>query len=93
MMSNVKTAVRIIIALMLFCGAVNGQVLNRRQMVILQRQQKQLDQQQELLEKQLLSQVCSFTPIIRPFHSANPLILIGCYRRVLRRLETRIYRQ
>lgn len=55
-MGNVKTLVRIIVAMMCLYGIVNGQILTRRQMV-LQRQQKQLDQQQELLEKQLLAQV------------------------------------
>lgn len=75
-MSTVKTAVRIIIALMCFYGAVNGQILTRRQMV-LQRQQKQLDQQQEQLETQLLSQV-----LISSFGLQSRLIcLIGRFRR------------
>lgn len=56
-MSDLKTLVRIIIALMCFYGAVNGQIVNRRQQLSLQRQQRQLEQQQEQLEKQLLSQV------------------------------------
>lgn len=69
-MSDVKTAVRIIIALMCFYGAVNGQILNRRQM-ILQRQQKQLDQQQDILESQFLTQVWS----LQSFSVHSQLIL------------------
>jgi hypothetical protein len=57
-MSNIKTGVRIIIiSLLVLQCAVNGQILNRRQQAVLQRQQNNLDQQQGLLEKQLLSQV------------------------------------
>lgn len=55
-MSDLKLLVRIILALMCFYGAVNGQI-NRRQQMNLQRQQNQLNEQQEQLEKQLLSQV------------------------------------
>lgn len=56
-MSVLKMVVRIILALMCFYGATNGQIVNSRQQVNLQRQQKQLNEQQEQLEKQLLSQV------------------------------------
>lgn len=72
-MSNVKTSVRIILALLCFYGAVHGQTLTRRQQMNLQRQQTQVDQQQELLEKQLLSQVS----ILNDMPSKVLLALIG----------------
>jgi ATP/ADP translocase len=56
-MSDVKTLVRIVIALICLHDVVSGQTLTRRQQLMLQRQQKQVDQQQETLENQLLAQV------------------------------------
>lgn len=56
-MTRTKTVVRILVSMICFYGAINGQILNRRQQALLQRQQTKLDQQQETLEKQLLSQV------------------------------------
>lgn len=56
-MTRTKTVVRILVSIICLYGAINGQILNRRQQALLQRQQTKLDQQQETLEKQLLSQV------------------------------------
>ena len=56
-MTRTKTVVRILVSMICFYSAINGQILNRRQQALLQRQQTKLDQQQEALEKQLLSQV------------------------------------
>lgn len=87
-MSDVKTAVRIIIALMCFYGLVNGQILNRRQM-ILQRQQKQLDQQQETLESQFLTQVW----VHQSFSLQSQLILsIDFFRPVFRATQSPLRR-
>lgn len=44
---------------MFIVGIVNGQILNRRQKAILQRQQKQVNQEQDILEKQILSEVAT----------------------------------
>lgn len=72
-MSDVKTLVRIVITLICLHGIiVSGQTLTRRQLRLQQRQQTQVDQQQELLEKQLLSQVGWLWKVLRRLFFSLP---------------------